>query len=278
MGLHEDIDMVSFTGSTEVGRHFLKYSADSNLKKVVLECGGKNPCVVLDDAEDLDLVAQHATNAVFWNMGQNCSSNSRLIVHRDIKDQLIERILHRLREWRTGAPFDPSSRLGAIVSKKQYEQVLRYIEIGKEQGARVIAGGAPIELNGGYYIAPTVFDDVTPQMTIAQEEIFGPVLSVITVSSADEAAIVANDTCYGLTASVFTANLRRAHQMARKIRAGTVTVNTYGEGDISTPFGGYKQSGFGGRDNSVHAHDQYTELKTIWIEVSDQACDDSIDR
>ena len=278
LGLHGDVDMVSFTGSTEVGRHFLKYSADSNLKKVVLECGGKNPCVVLDDAEDLDMVAQHATNAVFWNMGQNCSSNSRLIVHKDIKDQLIERILHRLRDWKTGAPFDPSNRLGAIVSKKQYEQILGYIETGKAEGGVVITGGVPIENGDGFYIAPTIFDNVTPKMTIAQEEIFGPVLSIITVASADEAASVANDTCYGLTASVFTANLRQAHRMARMIRAGTVTVNTYGEGDISTPFGGYKQSGFGGRDNSIHAHDQYTELKTIWIDVSDNAFDDSIDR
>ena len=278
IGLHNDIDMVSFTGSTEVGRHFLKYAAESNIKRVVLECGGKNPCVVLEDAENLDIVAQHAVNAVFWNMGQNCSSNSRLIVHKDIKNGLIERILHRLREWRTGHPFDPSSRLGAIISKQQYEKILEHIAAAKEEGASLVTGGNALDMEGGYYIEPTIFDDVKRDMRIAKEEVFGPVLAIMTVASVDEAIEVANDTCFGLTASVFTGNLRRAHRLAKSIRAGTVTVNTYGEGDITTPFGGYKQSGFGGRDNSVHAHDQYTELKTIWIDVSDQETDDAIDR
>jgi len=278
IGLHNDIDMVSFTGSTEVGRYFLKYSADSNVKRVVLECGGKNPCVVLEDAEDLDMVAQHVVNAVFWNMGQNCSSNSRLIVHKDIKEALIERILHRLRDWRTGHPFDPSSRLGAIVSKQQYNKILEHIALAKEEGAKLIAGGEIENHGSGFYIEPTIFDDVTQNMRLANEEVFGPVLAVMSVGSADEAVELANNTCYGLTASVFTANVRRAHRIAKSIRAGTVTVNTYGEGDISTPFGGYKQSGFGGRDNSIHAHDQYTEMKTVWIDISEQDNDDSIDR
>ena len=275
IGLHPDIDMVSFTGSTEVGRYFLEYAARSNLKNVVLECGGKNPCVVMDDAEDLDVVAQHVTNAVFWNMGENCSSNSRLIVHRDIADALIERVLHRMREWRTGMPLDPANRLGAIVSEKQYRQILGYIDSAGNEGATLVAGGKAMELGGGYFIEPTVFSGVTPQMTIAREEIFGPVLAVITVGGEDEAVAIANDTPYGLAASVFTANLKRAHRMSRAIRAGTVTVNCFGEGDITTPFGGFKQSGFGGRDNSLHAHDQYTELKTIWIDVSDQSVDES---
>ena len=269
IGLHPDIDMVSFTGSTEIGRRFLEYSAQSNLKRVVLECGGKNPCIVLDDAEDLDVVAAHATQAVFWNMGENCSANSRLIVHENIKDALLERILHRVREWPLGDPLDPSNRLGAIVSKEQYERILSYIEKGKEGGAKLVLGGEALKEAGGYFIQPTIFDEVRPDSTIACEEIFGPVLAIITVGSADEAVRVANDTPYGLAASLFTSNVRRAHRIARQIRAGTVTVNCYGEGDITTPFGGYKQSGFGGRDNSIHAHDQYTELKTIWVDVSD---------
>lgn len=277
IGLHPDIDMVSFTGSTEVGKYFLEYSAKSNLKKIVLECGGKNPCVVMEDAEDLDVVAQHVTNAVFWNMGENCSSNSRLIVHNAISDDLIERILHRLRDWRTGTPLDPANRLGAIVSEKQYKQILKYIEIGKKEGAEIIAGGNAIELDGGYFIEPTIFKNVTPEMTIAREEIFGPVLAIITVNGDDQAVEIANDTNYGLAASVFTSNLKRAHRMARSIRAGTVTVNCFGEGDITTPFGGYKQSGFGGRDNSIHAHDQYTEMKTIWLDISDQVVNSSIE-
>ena len=277
IGLHPDIDMVSFTGSTAVGRLFLKYAAESNLKRVVLECGGKNPCIVMDDAEDLDYVASHVTQAVFWNMGENCSSNSRLIVHRDVKDALIERILHRTREWRTGDPLDPANRLGAIVSKEQYESILGHIETGKQEGAKLILGGEAGGNGSGYFIQPTIFDDVRPDMTIARDEIFGPVLSIIVVSSPEEAVQVANDTDYGLAASVFTGNLRRAHRMARQIRAGTVTVNCYGEGDITTPFGGYKQSGFGGRDNSLHAHDQYTELKTIWLDVSDSDVETSAD-
>ena len=277
LGLHNDVDMVSFTGSTEIGRMFLEYAARSNLKKVVLECGGKNPCLVLEDAEYLDVVADHVVKAVFWNMGENCSSNSRLIVHKMIKDRLVEHILHKLRDWRTGDPLDPANRLGAIVSREQYDKILSYIEKGKSEGATLLAGGAATEDAGGFFIAPTIFDNVRPDMTIAREEIFGPVLAIITVASADEAVKVANDTAYGLAASVFTANVTRAHRIARAIRAGTVTVNCYGEGDITTPFGGYKQSGFGGRDNSLHAHDQYTETKTIWIDISDAGIEGTID-
>lgn len=275
IGLHPDIDMVSFTGSTEIGRRFLEYAAQSNLKRIVLECGGKNPCVVLDDADDLDLVAQHVVQAVFWNMGENCSSNSRLIVDARVKGALLERIMHRLREWRTGDPLDPANKLGAIVSKDQYDRILGFIEAGKAEGAALVAGGSAIG-EQGYFIEPTIFDGVTPDMTIARDEIFGPVLSIITVNGFDEAIAAANDTAYGLAASVFTANVKRAHRAARAIKAGTVTINCFGEGDITTPFGGYKQSGFGGRDNGVHAHDQYTELKTIWLDVSDSAVDDAI--
>ena len=277
IGLHPDIDMVSFTGSTEIGRRFLEYAAQSNLKRIVLECGGKNPCIVMDDAENLDEVAGQVTQAVFWNMGENCSANSRLIVHRAVKDALIERILHRAQAWRTGDPLDPANRLGAIVSQAQYDRILSYIAEGKRAGAKLLLGGEAMEIGQGLYIAPTIFDEVSPDMTIARDEVFGPLLAVITVEGADEAIAVANDTDYGLAASLFTGSARQAHRMARRIRAGTVTVNCYGEGDVTTPFGGYKQSGFGGRDKSLHAHDQYCELKTIWLDVSDRAVEESTD-
>ena len=277
LGLHPDINGVSFTGSTEIGRKFLEYSAQSNLKRIVLECGGKNPSVVLEDAEHLDEVARHVVYSALWNAGQNCSSNSRLIVHRKIKDKLLERVVARVRDWRTGYPLDPANAIGTIVSREQYDRILKYIEIGKKEGARAVVGGGPIEDGAGIYIAPTIFDGVTPAMTIAREEIFGPVLSVMTVDSTAQAVEVANDTSYGLQASLFTANVKTAHRVARALQAGTVTVNCYGEGDITTPFGGYKTSGFGGRDNSLKAHDQYTETKTIWIDLGDRRIDESVD-
>ncbi len=265
LGLHPDVDMVSFTGSTETGRRFLHYAADSNLKKVVLECGGKNPAVVLDDAENLDLVAEHVVNAAFWNMGENCSANSRLIVHKDVKAPLMERVLARLRDWKTGDPLDPQNHLGALIDAEHLKKVKKYLKKG------AIAGGKA----EGPFVAPTIYEAKASDK-LAKDEIFGPVLTVIEVASAEEAIAVANDTDYGLTASVFTANARRAIRAARDIRAGTVTVNCYGEGDISTPFGGFKQSGFGGRDNGMHAHDQYTELKTIWVDLSDPNAGDNV--
>lgn len=277
IGLHPAINGISFTGSTEVGRKFLEYSAQSNLKRIALECGGKNPSVVLEDAEDLDAVAQHVTYSVLWNMGQNCTSNSRLIVHRKVKDRLVEKILARLADWRTGYPLDPANALGAIASREQYDKILRYMDIGKKEGATVIAGGGPLQNGGGIYVAPTIFDDVKPAMTIAREEIFGPVLCVITVKGTDEAVQAANNTSYGLQASLFTSNVRTAHRVARALQAGTVSVNCYGEGDISTPFGGYKLSGFGGRDKSLKAHEQYTETKTIWLDLSDKRIEESVD-
>lgn len=267
LGRHKHVDMVSFTGSTETGRLFLKFSAESNLKKVVLECGGKNPCIVLDDAENLDVVAGHVVNAAFWNMGENCSANSRLIVHKAIKDDLLQRIVARARDWRTGDPLDPANHLGALIDSEHFGKVCSYLESGASEGQVVLGGKS----RDGVFVEPTIFDNVSPDNSIAREEIFGPVLSVISVANADEAIAIANDTDYGLAASIFSANGKRAIRAARAVRAGTVTVNCYGEGDISTPFGGFKQSGFGGRDNSLHAHDQYTELKTIWIDLSDDA-------
>ena len=269
MGMHMDVDMVSFTGSTETGRRFLRYAADSNLKKIVLECGGKNPAVVLADAEDLDLVAEHVVNGAFWNMGENCSASSRLIVHESIKDELMEHMIARTRDWRTGDPLDPSNQLGALVDKEHFDKVCSYLDKGK-----VIVGG---KSDQGCFVLPTIMDAVKAGDSIAREEIFGPVLSVITVSSTEEALALANDTEYGLAASIFSANGKQALRAAREIKAGTVTINCFGEGDITTPFGGYKQSGFGGRDNSIHAHDQYTEIKTIWIDLSDRSSTDSVD-
>ena len=265
LGLHPDVDLISFTGSTETGRRFLRYSADSNLKKVVLECGGKNPAIVLEDAEHLDLVAEHLVNAAFWNMGENCSAASRLIVHKAVKPALMDHILARLRDWRTGDPLDPRNHLGALIDKDHVKKVKGYLKKGALVGGKV----------DGPFIPPTIYE-VTPTETLAREEIFGPVLSVIQVASTEEAIRVANDTDYGLTASVFSANGKRAIRAARAIKAGTVTVNCYGEGDITTPFGGYKQSGFGGRDNGLEAHDQYTEIKTIWVDLSDPAAGDTV--
>jgi len=264
IGRHMDIDMVSFTGSTETGKRFLGYSAESNAKEVVLEMGGKNPAVVMADAENLDRVAAHVVNGAFWNMGENCSATSRLIVHRDIKDDLLARIVHHAQQWPVGDPLDPQTRIGALVSKTHFDKVCGYLDGTKG----VVLGGT---FHDGAYVAPTVVDVASNDDRRAREEIFGPVLAVITVASFDEAISVANDTDYGLCASLFTANAKRAMRGARMLRAGTVTVNSFGEGDMTTPFGGFKQSGFGGRDNGVHAHDQYTALKTIWIDLADDA-------
>ncbi len=263
IGRHMDIDMVSFTGSTVTGKRFLTYSAESNAKEVVLEMGGKNPAIVMDDAENLDRVAQHLVNGAFWNMGENCSASSRLIVHKDVKADLLARIKHHAKHWNIGDPLNPETRMGALVTEGHYNKVCGYLS----KAENIVFGGKAE--NG--FVEATVVEVADNDAVLAREEIFGPVLSVIEVSSFDEAISVANDTEYGLCASIFTANAKRAVRGARAIRAGTVTVNCFGEGDISTPFGGYKQSGFGGRDNSVHAHDQYTQLKTIWIDLSDDA-------
>lgn len=262
IGRHMDIDMVSFTGSTVTGKRFLTYAAESNAKEVVLEMGGKNPCVVMADAENLDRVAQHVVNGAFWNMGENCSASSRLIVHRDVKDALLERIEIHSRHWNVGDTLNPETRMGALVSKAHFDKVCSYLD----HADNVLIGG---KSHDGAFVEATVLEVPDNSHKLARDEIFGPVLSVITVDGFDEAISIANDTEYGLCASIFTANTKRAIRGARMLRAGTVTVNSFGEGDISTPFGGFKQSGFGGRDNGLHAHDQYTQLKTIWIDLSD---------
>ncbi|MEM6694569.1 MAG: aldehyde dehydrogenase [Pseudomonadota bacterium] len=268
IGRHRDIDMVSFTGSTVTGKRFLQYSAESNAKEVVLEMGGKNPAIVMDDAENLDRVAAHVVNGAYWNMGENCSASSRLIVHRSVKEALLKRIEHHAQHWNVGDPLDPETRLGALVSAAHFAKVTGYLA----HADKVVFGGGAKD----NFVEATVVEVPGNDAVLAREEVFGPVLSVIEVSSFDEAIAVANDTEYGLCASLFTANGKRALRGARALRVGTVTVNAYGEGDAATPFGGFKQSGFGGRDKSIHAHDQYTQLKTIWIDLSDDA-DEAVD-
>lgn len=268
IGRHRDVDMVAFTGSTEVGRMFLRYSAESNLKRIILECGGKSPQVVLADAADLDAVAEQAVSAAFWNMGENCSCGSRLIAHESIKDALVEKLTQRAASWQVGDPLDPETSVGAMIEEPHLKKVLDFIESGRGEGATLAMGGSRTrEESGGYFVDITVFDNVSNQMKIARDEIFGPVLSVITFASENEAIQLANDTNYGLAASIYTSDLNRAHRVSSAIRAGTVSVNCFSEGDITTPFGGFKESGFAGRDKSIFAHEQYTELKTIWMQL-----------
>ncbi|HVT83335.1 MAG TPA: aldehyde dehydrogenase [Phycisphaerae bacterium] len=266
---HPDVDMVAFTGSTEVGRELLKYSAESNLKRVILELGGKCPQVVLEDAPDLDMVAANAVNSAFWNMGENCSSGSRLIVHRSIKDELLRKMMAIMKTLPLGDPLNPATRVGPLIEKAHMDTVLKYIDIGKAEGARMLTGGKRVmQETGGNFVELTIFDEVTNKMKIAREEIFGPVLSVIPVGSDEEAIRVANDTNYGLACSLYTKDISKAHRFARLLRNGTVSINCYSEGDLTTPFGGFKESGFFGRDKSIYAQEQYCELKTIWMQLA----------
>ncbi|MBS1843181.1 MAG: aldehyde dehydrogenase [Actinobacteria bacterium] len=265
LGLHPDVAMVTFTGSTEVGKLFLRYAGESNMKRVALECGGKSPQVILPDCGDLEAAASAAAWGIFFNQGEVCNAGSRILVHHDVKEEFMERLLRTTAEIRPGDPLDPGTRFGAMVDKTQMDRVMSYIDSGRDEGAELRVGGAAAEVaDGGFYIEPTIFDKVTNSMTIAREEIFGPVLATIDFSSEEDAVTVANDTIYGLTASVWTENIDRAHRMARAIRAGVVWVNTFDAGDIASPFGGFKESGFG-RDKSLHALEKYTDLKAVWI-------------
>jgi gamma-glutamyl-gamma-aminobutyraldehyde dehydrogenase len=273
---HMDIDMVGFTGSTVTGRTILQASAMSNMKRVSLELGGKSPQLVFDDVEDLDRIVEHVMSAAFWNQSENCSCGSRLIVQKKIKARLLEKLVEAAKasDWTVGNPQLLTTSCGAMISPQHCDKVLGYIAKGIDEGAELVVGGKRVVqpdgdtyCAGGDFVELTIFDKVTNQMSIAQDEIFGPVLSVMEFDTEEEGIQMANDTKYGLAASLYTDNVHRAHRVSRRIRAGTVSVNCFGEGDATTPFGGYKQSGFGGRDKGLHAHEQYQELKTIWHEI-----------
>ncbi len=263
IGRHNDIDIVSFTGSTEVGGYFLRYAGESNLKVVGLEMGGKSPFIVLDDADLNDDLIGHATNSAFWNGGQNCSANMRQIVDARLVDSFVEKVSRRAAAYRVGDPLDPATEIGAMVTKEHLERVAGYIDKGVGEGARKLTGGRLDR--PGYFVSPTVFAGVTPQMTIAREEIFGPVLGVLAVMNLDEALSVSCDSDYGLHATVFTRDIDRALYLARRLPCGTISINGFSEGDIKTPFGGFKRSGSLARDNGTEAMDQYLQTKSIWI-------------
>lgn len=266
IGLHNDIDTVSFTGSTEVGRMFMRYSGDSNLKGVGLEMGGKSPFIVLEDAAINDELIEHAAMSAFWNGGQNCSANMRQLIAKPLVDEFTGRILDRVKTFKLGDPLDPATDIGSMITKDHKEVVMSYIQSGMDEGAEMVTGGES-DLPG-YFINPTVFQNVKPDMKIAREEIFGPVLGIMPMSSGDEALTIASDTDYGLHATVFTQDIDRALHMARSLPCGTVSVNGFSEGDIKTPFGGYKQSGSLARDNGTEALEQYMQTKTIWIHTT----------
>jgi acyl-CoA reductase-like NAD-dependent aldehyde dehydrogenase len=268
LAMHMDVDCITFTGSTRVGKAMLEYSGKSNMKRVWLECGGKAPNVVLGDVAEIERAANAAAYGIFFNQGEMCSAASRLVVHEEIADAMLEKIVEIGRFMAPGDPLDPKTRLGAIVDQVQLNTVLGYIESGRKEGAEVRLGGNRVlKESGGYFVEPTVFAKVAPGMKIAREEIFGPVLSAITFRDVEEAVRIANDVNYGLTAAVWTRDINTAHKVAKSLRAGTVYVNCYDSDDITVPFGGFKQSGIG-RDKSLHALDKYTELKTTWIELS----------
>nr|WP_305518678.1 aldehyde dehydrogenase [Pseudomonas sp. Q11] len=267
LGLHPDVDALVFTGSTEVGKYFMQYSAQSNLKQVWLECGGKSPNLVFADCQDLDLAAQKAAFGIFFNQGEVCSANSRLLVQRSIHDEFVERLIEQAQRWQPGNPLDPSSRAGAIVDTRQTARIMRYIEQAQAEGARLVCGGRQLSFEGSSnFIEPTIFTHVTPAMQLAREEVFGPVLAISAFEDEEQAIAMANDHIYGLAASLWTDDLNRAHRVARRLNAGTVSVNTVDALDVTVPFGGGKQSGFG-RDLSLHSFDKYTQLKTTWIQL-----------
>ncbi|WP_439865843.1 aldehyde dehydrogenase [Pseudomonas syringae] len=267
LALHMDVDTVVFTGSTKIAKQLMIYAGESNMKRVWLEAGGKSPNIVFADAPDLQAAADSAASAIAFNQGEVCTAGSRLLVERSIKDRFLPMVIEALSAWKPGNPLDPATNVGALVDTQQMDTVLSYIEAGHTDGAKLVAGGKRIlQETGGTYVEPTIFDGVNNAMRIAQEEIFGTVLSVLTFDSAEEAIQIANDTQYGLAAAVWTSNISKAHLTAKALRAGSVWVNQYDGGDMTAPFGGFKQSG-NGRDKSLHAFDKYTELKSTWIKL-----------
>lgn len=267
LGRHPQVDAIAFTGSTAVGRRFLTYAAESNLKEVSLELGGKSPQVVFADCPDLSTAASAIAWGIFYNAGQTCHAGSRLVVDAAIEDDLLAGIAEVAATLQPGDPLDPATRMGAIVSAEQHQRVTDYLDAGRREADVAFGGGTTTPVDGGFYVEPTVFRGVRNDMRVARDEIFGPVLTVhrFDGDTPQRAVALGNDTDYGLAAAVWTSDVARAHRVARELRAGTVWVNTFDISDLATPFGGYKASGFGGRDRSLHAFDHVTQLKTTWI-------------
>lgn len=267
LGLHMDVDVLAFTGSGGVGRKLLEYSARSNLKRIYLELGGKSPNIVFADAPDLDRAAEISAFGIFRNSGQVCVAGSRLLVERPIHDAFLDKVAAIASDLKVGDPLDLASQVGAVASEEQLQKDLGFVATATEEGAEKVCGGERILAeSNGYYMQPTIFGAVTPEMTLAREEVFGPLLAVTPFDGEDDAVSIANGTPYGLAAAVWTSNLSRAHRMVRSIRAGVVHVNCYGGADVTVPLGGVKQSG-NGHDKSLHALDKYTDLKTAWIQL-----------
>lgn len=267
IALHNDIDTLVFTGSTGVAKQLMVYAGQSNMKRVWTEAGGKSPNIVFADAPDLDHAAKEAAGAICFNQGEVCTAGSRLLIEASIKDAFIEKVITAMKTWKPGNPLDPKTNVGAIVDKTQFDRVMSYITKGQDENATLSYGGQSVTpVVNGLYIQPTMFTNVNNKMAIAAEEIFGPVLSVITFDSVEQAIEIANDTPYGLAAGVWTSNLSKAHKVAKAVKAGSVWVNQWDGGDMTAPFGGFKQSG-NGRDKSLHAFNKYTEVKATWIKL-----------
>jgi gamma-glutamyl-gamma-aminobutyraldehyde dehydrogenase len=265
LGLHPDVDVLAFTGSTEVGRYFLQYAGQSNLKQVWLECGGKSPHLVFADAEDLATTAKQTAFGIWFNQGAVCSAHSRVLVERSVHEEFVALVAAEAASYAPGDPLDPEAGMGAIVSPEQTDRVMEFVDGARAAGARLVTGGERVTRDGSdCYVQPTVFDEVDPASELAREEVFGPVLAITPFDTEAEAVALANDTAYGLAASVATGSLGRAHRLTEQIHAGTVTVNGVDAFSAWTPFGGFKGSGFG-RDLSLHALDKYVGLKTVWI-------------
>lgn len=268
LALHQDIDTLVFTGSSAVAKQLFIYAGQSNMKRVWCEAGGKSPNIVFADAPSLDEAANAAAGAFCFNQGEVCTAGTRLLVEESIKEEFISKVVKAVQSWVPGNPLDPNTNVGAIVDEIQLARVLSYIEKGKEQGASLACGGeVATPVSDGFYLQPTIFTDVNNDMAIAQEEIFGSVLSVISFDDAEQAVAIANDSDYGLAAGIWTSNFSKAHQVAKSVRAGSVWVNQWDGGDMTAPFGGFKQSG-NGRDKSLHAFNKYTEIKATWMKLS----------